>query len=215
MSGPSTPDRDAPAGGGPGTDRGQAHTLEAFAAATLLLASVLFALQVTAVTPLTASTSSQHIENQQAATAEGVLRATDDADIRTVLRNWDSTRGEFWGSDEGFYVSRLPSWSSFGDRLERAFDRQGVAYNVNLYYVTQDGTIAEQRLLYTGEPSDHAAAATTTVALRDSDKILGSNGGSPTARLDAVPYFAPDAYTSGSEHPLYNVVVVEVVVWRM
>jgi len=39
----------------------------------LLLASVLFALQVTAVTPLTGSTSSQHIENQQASLAEGLL----------------------------------------------------------------------------------------------------------------------------------------------
>jgi len=54
-------------------DRAQAHTLEAFAAAILLVAALTFALQATAVTPLSASTSNQHIENQQRAVATDLL----------------------------------------------------------------------------------------------------------------------------------------------
>ncbi len=53
--------------------RAQAHTLEAIVSGMLLLASLVFALQMTAVTPLSASTSSQHIENQQQAIGHGVL----------------------------------------------------------------------------------------------------------------------------------------------
>ena len=56
-------------------DRGQAYTLEAIIASVLLISSLVFALQVTVVTPLSASTSNQHIENQQRASAAGVLTA--------------------------------------------------------------------------------------------------------------------------------------------
>lgn len=53
--------------------RGQAHTLEAFAAALLLISGLIFALQATAVTPLSASTSNQHIQNQQQLIASDIL----------------------------------------------------------------------------------------------------------------------------------------------
>ena len=63
------------------TVRGQIYTLEAVIAAVLLVSSLVFALQVTAVTPLSASTSNQHIENQQRASASGVLTAAEEAGI--------------------------------------------------------------------------------------------------------------------------------------
>ena len=57
-------------------DRGQAHTLEAFAAAILIVVGLTFALQATAVTPLSASTSNQHLENQQRAVATDLLETS-------------------------------------------------------------------------------------------------------------------------------------------
>ena len=103
-------------------DRGQAYALEAIVTSLILLSGLVFALQATAVTPLSASTSSQHIENQQAATAEGVLAtAADDGSLRVAVLNWDDGDGEFHGSDadRSYYTNTAPE-NGFGDLLSRA-----------------------------------------------------------------------------------------------
>jgi F0F1-type ATP synthase membrane subunit b/b' len=72
-------------------ERGQAFTLEAVVSAVLLLTAIAFALQVTIVTPLSASTSSQHIENQQAAVSDGLLAAeAENGTIKETLLYWNS-----------------------------------------------------------------------------------------------------------------------------
>lgn len=53
--------------------RGQIHVLEAIIAASLVLGAIIFALQATAITPLTVSSSDQHIETQNQKMATGVL----------------------------------------------------------------------------------------------------------------------------------------------
>nr|WP_267163201.1 hypothetical protein [Halovenus salina] len=84
-------------------DRGQALTLEAVVGAILMLAAIGFALQMTAVTPLSASTSSQHIENQLQSTSEGVLdTAADTGALREAVLYWNETTGEFHGNADPF-----------------------------------------------------------------------------------------------------------------
>lgn len=197
-------------------ERAQAHTLEGVAAAMVVLASVLFALQVTAVTPLTASTASQHIENQEAAQAAGVLAAAAaDGSLSRTLRYWNATSAEFHRVEyDGRYVSGGPP-TPFGHDLNRTFRDEGIAFNVNVYYLTAKGR-ERRRLVYLGQPSDHAAVATRTVTLLDDDPLYGTDYEPTNVTLaDAAAsssFYAPD-YSSGSG--LYNVVVVEVVAWRM
>lgn len=194
------------------TDRGQGHTLEGIAAALLIITSVAFALQVTAVTPLTASTASQHVETQYESAATGVL-ATGAADghIGPTLRYWNESDGGFHDSAlDGYYVSRAPP-TDFGDDLAQAFDAAGVAYNVDVTFVTADGTLQDRRLVHYGQPSDTAVTASRTVVLYDTDSILGPDGEPTGTTLADANYFAPDAY----DGHLYNVVVVEVTIWRM
>ena len=203
--------------------RAQAHTLEAFAAAILLLASVVFALQVTAVTPLTASTSSQHIENQEGAVAAGALSAAaENGSLRRTVLFWNATGRQFWDADlHGRYARGGPP-TPFGARFDETFLERGIVYNVYLYYVQPDGERRRHRMVHMGEPTEHAVTASRTVTLFDADRLyerdpvtgameptdhtLGDVASDPN-----YGFYAPDA----DPGVLYNVVEVEVTVWRM
>lgn len=193
-------------------DRGQGHTLEGIVAALLIITSVAFALQVTAVTPLTASTASQHVETQYEHAATGVLAtAAQNDDLAPTLRYWNDTGATFHhASDEGYYIGTAPP-TRFGESLEQAFDEAGIAYNVDVTYVTADGTLQDRRLVHFGQPSDTAVTVSRTVVLYDSDPLLDRTGNRTDTQLSETNYFAPDAY----DGHLYNVVVVEVTIWRM
>ncbi|MFB6085553.1 MAG: hypothetical protein ABEJ84_01890 [Halodesulfurarchaeum sp.] len=193
-------------------ERGQAHVLEGIAAAMLILTSVIFALQVTAVTPLTASTANQHLQTQSAGTAVGLLAAADErGTLGDTVRYWNESAVRFHDSGESAtYTTAIPT--EFGSTLEAAFRKRGIVYNVNLLYLTEGHTQRERTLLYQGDPSDHAAIATETVVLFDDDRLLYANGTVSNRTLTEVDsYFARDS--SGGQ--LYNVIRVEVVVWRM
>lgn len=191
------------------TDRGQAHSLEAITAGMLLLASVVFALQVTAVTPLTGSTSSQHIENQQARLAEGVLAAeAENGIIVPTLLYWNQS-GKFHGAaDDGYHSGGPPT--AFGNVLNQTLRERNIAFDVNVFYVRTNGERERHSMVDLGAPSDHASTATRSFTLYDDDRIRYENGtAGPT--LAEGSYFAPDV----GEGRLYNVIELEVVVWRM
>jgi hypothetical protein len=194
--------------------RGQAHTLEGVTAALLLLSSVVFALEMTAVTPLSASTSSQHIENQQKETARGVLAvAANSGALKRSVLMWNESAETFNGTGDLGYYTNDPPPNAFGDILDRSFDRNGVAYNIYLTYMASDDQRQTRRLVYRGVPSDHAVEATWTVVLLDDDNLYNRDGeATGTTVADASSYFAPDTSEKSS---VFNVVRVEVVAWRI
>ena len=190
--------------------RGQAYTLEAVIASVLLVSSLVFALQVTAVTPLSASTSNQHIENQQRASASGVLTAAQKAGaLDEAVLYWDDSEEEFHDAEQlTYYTNNYPP-NEFGNITERAFDGRGLAVNVLIYY---NESKEPSRMVYRGEPSDNAVSASRTVTIYDDSELTAPDAtetaGSADNFGDAVPEDA-----SGSS--VYNVVRVEVTVWRM
>ena len=193
--------------------RGQAHTLEAFVAATILLASIVFSLQVTAVTPLTASTSSQHIENQQEAVATGVLAAAaENGTLKPTLLYVNNSTGRFHGNTfDGMYVSGGPP-TALGRTLDDAFHERGIAFNLYVHHLTSDRTIRRETIVRMGGPSDNAISARRTVTLYDDDVLYADDETETTHTLtDSTAFYAADRHPG----PLYNVVEVEVVVWRM
>ena len=191
-------------------ERGQAHTLEAFTAALLLIGGVVFALQVTAVTPLTASTSSQHVENQQLQMARGLLdSAVENGSLRRAVLHWNESDGTFFGSSAaGYYASGGPP-TTFGAMLNRTFRDRGIAMNVNAYYITATGGTRMQEIVHFGAPSDNAVSARRTLTIYDDDNLTGSTS-KPVN--DSNSYFAPDI---SPDTGLYNVLRVEVLIWRM
>ncbi|GGL58724.1 DUF7288 family protein [Halocalculus aciditolerans] len=192
--------------------RGQAHTLEGVAAALLVVMSVLFAIQMTAVTPLTGSTANQHIENQEEAVARGVLAVTAENDsLRPAVLRWDTETNRFPNTSRGepYYGSNSSS-TELEDTLKATFSGNGIAFNVNFYYVTPSGERRQERFYYTGAPTSNAVTASRSVTLYDDDRLY--DDGWTAATVSSARYFAPDA--APNSH-LYNVVDVEVVVWRM
>ncbi|WP_152040686.1 DUF7288 family protein [Salinigranum salinum] len=193
--------------------RGQAHTLEAFAAATILLASIVFALQVTAVTPLTASTSSQHIENQQEAVATGVLAAAaENGTLEPTLLAVNNSTGRFHGNTfEGTFVAGGPP-TALGETLNETFLDRGIAFNLYVHHTTSERTVRRQTIVRMGGPSDNAISARWLVTLYDDDVLYAADGTETTHTLEnSTTFYAADRHPG----PLYNVLEVEVVVWRM
>lgn len=193
--------------------RGQAHTLEAITAAFLVLSAVLFALQVTAVTPLTGSTSSQHIENQQTEVAQGLLAAEDEqGTVSEAVRYWNESGDRFHGAARDGYTAGGPP-TAFGEALNETFLERGIAFNLHVRYLRADGTRGNQQLVDLGQPSDHATTATRLVTLYDSDPLIDADGsGTNTTVGDEGLYATHDV---SPETDLFTVVEVEVVVWRM
>ena len=192
-------------------DRGQAYTLEAIIAAVLLISSLVFALQVTAVTPLSASTSNQHIENQQRASAAGVLTAAQEAGaLKDAVLYWNDSAEAYDDAERlPFYTNSYPP-NEFGNITERAFDGRGLAVNVLVYH---DESEEPSRMVYRGEPSDNAVSASRTVTIYDDDTLTAPPSNQTTAgKADSFADAVPE---DASGNSVYNVVRVEVVVWRM
>ena len=207
---------------GSGSDRGQAHTLEAVTAALILLGSIVFALQSTAVTPLSASTTSQHIENQNAAMGEGVLAAADESGaLEDAVLYYDDEEGCFYGSQacpSYAYADGGPS-ITFGETLNDTFRDQGIAFNLNILYlgnesdVTGVRSLEKRQVVNFGDPSDHAVTVRHTVTLNDGDLLRDEDGEKTGTELqNAESFYAPNVNEDGS---VYNVVQVELVIWRM
>ena len=191
--------------------RGQAYTLEAVIASVLLVSSLVFALQVTAVTPLSASTSNQHIENQQRASASGVLTAAQEAGaLKDAVLYWNDSEGEFHNvtGQREYYTSDPPN--DFGNIIKRAFAGRGLAVNVLIHY---NESKEPTRMVYRGAPSDNAVSASRTVTIYDDDNLTAppsdqTTVGNASEFKNAVPGDA-------SGNSVYNVVRVEVTVWRV
>jgi hypothetical protein len=194
--------------------RGQVFTLEAFVAALLVLSSVAFALTVTAATPLSGSTSSQHVERHHAAVGGSLLGTAGATDvIRPTLLSWNDSAGAFHGASDKGYHTACGFETDFGRLLETSFEDRGIACTVRVGYLTPTGDVRFHRLVYLGEPTDHAVRVRTAVTLYDDDVLLDATGDETTTALaDAQTFYVPDAVP---DDRLYNVVQVEVVLWRM
>ena len=196
--------------------RGQAHTLEATIAGLLMLASLIFALQMTAVTPLAAS-SGQHIQNQQQASGQGVLATADNADaLKPAVLYWNSSSENFHNaSSEGTYISGPPN-TTFGRMLNQSFNQRGIAYNVNFRYQQDSGEMVTRPYIYSGEPSDGAAVSSHAVTITQDDPLYDADETrNSTLVSDADANYLVDNRGDGTDSKVYNTVQVEVVVWRV
>jgi hypothetical protein len=193
--------------------RGQAHTLEAVVAGLLLLSSLIFALQTTAVTPLSASTSSQHIENQQRSVTNGILSAAaEEGALKSTVLFWNNSSERFHGtSDIGYYTNGPPN-TTFGRMLSRSFGDRSISYNVRIIFQKPNGESLRRPLVDQEVPSDNAVATSRTVTITDDDPLY-------SASEEPIPGSgvtnATSFYMQDIGGNVYNVVRVEVITWRI
>jgi hypothetical protein len=191
-------------------DRGQAHTLEAFTAALLLVTGLIFATQATAVTPLSASTSNQHVENQAAIAAQDVLETSSESgDLKAALLYYDEG---FVGAEDRYYTGLPNASHPLHGPLREAFDLRRIAFDVDVYYPAADGEgVDRTRLIDMGTPSDNAATASTQVALYGDDRF-GAADEYTLAENGSRRYFAAPV---GGGDTLYTVAEVRITAWQM
>ena len=196
-------------------DRGQAHTLEAFTAALLLVTGLIFATQATAVTPLSASTSNQHVENQAAIAAQDVLStAGESGDLKAALLYYDGG-GFVNASDDGTYTGVPPESHPLHDSLAEAFGDRQIAFDIDVYYPEDGGNETDHvTMVDMGSPSDNAATATARVTLYGDDRFGDTAQTEVLAENGSASYFAPPV---DGERPavLYTVVEVRITAWQM
>lgn len=206
------------------TDRGQAHTLEAVAAGTILLTALVFASQAAAVTPLTASTSSQHIENQERASVDGMLAgAQENETLKPGILLVNNSTGLYYGTGDDARYSNGGPPSAFGATLNQTWRDEGIAFNVDVYYIQtvgDDQTRSRRSVVYMGEPTDSSVSSSAIVTLYDDDRLHEPVSGvaTPTSvTLNETTTDANDTFYVGDAYdgPVFNVVEVEVTVWRM
>jgi len=198
------------------TVRAQAHTLEAFVAGLLVLSGLVFALQATAVTPLSASTSNQHVGNQQRAAAVGVLDSAEaNGTLRDAVVYWNTSGsgdGNFRNATEGTYSNGGPP-NAFGRALNETFGERRVAFNVQVKWFDADRNETNARpMVDMGSPSDDAVVASRTVTLYDDTRLAGPSSGNVSAASADGNFYVPDAARG---ERLFNVVEVRIVVWRI
>jgi hypothetical protein len=172
-------------------------------------------MQATAVTPLTASTSNQHIENQHRAAASDVLTtAAENGTLLPAVTYWNPSERTFVGAaDRGFHENGGPP-NALGSALNETFGNfstpgRRIAYNVYVRYRLPDNNTRRQTMVYMGAPSDNAASASRTVALTDDAPLSGPSDGTVS---QSANFYAPDAAPNAT---LYNVMEVRIVVWQM
>lgn len=191
-------------------DRGQVSVLESVVAAGLIIAVIIFAIQATAITPLTISTSHQHIETQQKKMADGVLEHTKESGaLKDAILYWDQDNQVFDGAGQLGFEGTYPD-NEFGDVLNETFEDRRIAISVFVQYPRQDGSTGTEQMVEMGEPSDNAMTATTNVVIY-TDDVLTAPGETETVE-EADDFFAPSAF---SDDEVYTVVEVSIVVWRI
>jgi len=197
----------------PTDDRGQAHTVEAFIAALLLISGLLFAMQATAVTPLSASTSNQQIENQQRALADDLLStAAEDGSLKRAVLYWNTTGSKFQDSGERGYYQEVGTQNAFVASLNETLAERRIAYNVRVRYHVPNSvapSVTTDEMVILGQASDNAVTASRTVTLYDDDRLTGEDD---CAVQSCSSFYAPNV---DGDSRLYNRVEVRITTWRM
>lgn len=193
---------------------------EAISAAVLLLTAVIFAQSITAVTPLTASTASQQVENQQGELAKSFLAVINETGLlRDTLTYWDESESEFHNSSPGLiigYRGEAPP-NQFGNEIEDYFISEGIGVKMDITYYEENtsGELEQETIPYIdiGVPSDHAHRASTTIEIYDDDPIIAEDGTETSQTVSDVSNFYLEDVSPDSN--LYNTVTVEITVWQI
>ena len=186
--------------------KGQTFTLEAVITALLLLTVVFITIQAIPLTPLTPSTANIIVENNLEAYAGDVLTALiyenkkEPSILKKALLSWDcgTIYGGASGEDYDQSFSDPSNAKILKEILISAFEKKGIAYNIELYY-NDTTSLRKLTFIFNGHPSRNAVTVTQIIPIYDSDPDSG------------VKNCIPDI----DESNLYNVLYVKVTVWRM
>lgn len=213
-------------------DRAQLYTLEGIAAGLVIILGLFFALQATIATPGAAGSLNPHAEQQDRATVQGTLNAMNDSTLRQAVLYWNESAETFHDAgSQGFYTIGTPSATDcdidetddpnpptqFGHALCQQF---GQEYNYNVVVSYNDsGGLGQQRVVFQGQPGNGAVKRVASVVLTNDQRLYddGDDINSPSGETlsdSTDTFYAPPSDGDAADDDLYNVLYVEVTVWR-
>lgn len=213
-------------------EKAQLHTLEAMAAATMLLLVIIYAIDATSMTPLTSSTANVHVETELQLLGQDILSSLDYAEpgysseLKNFIASWNGEQ-YIWNGKNYIYLQNncalSPDNTSIVDILNKTLVRNGIAHNIELTFLeTQDNItgLKSKLLIYNGEPSNNAVIISRKIVLQGTDIDLNSsengeheyeNCGSDDDNQNSTrPIKDIDPSTN-----LYNIVDIKLILWRM
>ena len=215
-------------------DRGQIYTLEGIFAGLIILLGLFFAIQATTTTPSAAGASNPHAIQDDDVYVQDVVESINRSTLKEAVLYWEGQSNGFYCSpDETYYTGYYdcptgttpdestatghPPPNTFGYLLEQRLGDQ-YSYNVRIAYEGSSGTITYQRMVYQGEPGVGAVSTSTSIILENDDHLRNADGTLGTdaneLRNRASDYFVPPSDGDPTNPNAYNVVHVEVIVWR-
>ncbi|MCZ7360119.1 MAG: hypothetical protein O8C55_08595 [Candidatus Methanoperedens sp.] len=190
-------------------EKGQLHTLEGVASATILLMVMIYAIDATSMTPLTASTSSLRVESELQTLGQDIFNVLDysEANYTSKLKydiiNWNGTEYIYDGSkyvEVGNATSQNNLNNNLTNILSSTLVKQGIAHKVELtYLINSDNKTVPYTgsIIYAGAPSNNAVIVSRKIVLQDTDNVAAT---------------IPDIDPSSN---LFNIVDIRLVMWRM
>lgn len=188
-------------------EKAQMHTLEGVASATIMLLVIVYAIDATSMTPLTSSTANVHVETELQALGQDILSALDYAEpgynskLKNDILGWNGSEYIWSGTNYTEKGGTVNLTNNLTTILNATLIRQGIAHNVEMTYLSDNGTsFSSQKMIYNGDPSNNAVIVSRKIVLQNSD--FNPSSGYPIKDIDPSTN-------------LYNIVDVKLILWRM
>jgi hypothetical protein len=191
-----------------GDDRGQAWTFDAILMLALMVGGVIYAMQLLpAHETRTIADDFQEAQLQQDA-SDLLAIAAETGALRNATLYWDDSTGQWVDANADGLYTRVPPGHPLHDGLTAVFDRNAIAYNIDVTYQTTSDESSTLRMVYQGTPGARGVSVSSTVVLHDSDNLI--NQGSSGTIGDSDGFYAPDIFPESEK---YNVIKVRIVAW--
>ena len=147
-------------------EKGQMHTLEGVAAATIMLLVIVFAIDATSMTPLTSSTANVHVETELQVLGQDILGALDyaqtgyNSNLKNDILKWNGSEYT-WNGTKYMEMGNATNPQNLTNNLTKilysTLVTQGIAHNLEITFMANNGTsYFTQEMIYNGNPSDNA-----------------------------------------------------------
>jgi hypothetical protein len=193
-------------------EKAQLHTLEGVAAASIMLLVIIYAIDATSMTPLTASTSNVHVEAELRAMGQDIFNILDYAEpnytskLKSDIIAWNGK--EYIWSGSNYTVKGTTNVTSnltnIAELLNATLVQKGTAHNLDAVFLSRkpdnSSYIVKIPIIFNGDPSNNAVVVSRKIVLQNSD--INANYSGPIEDIDPLSNF-------------YNIVDIKLVVWRM
>jgi hypothetical protein len=193
-------------------EKAQLHTLEGVAAASIMLIVIIYAIDATSMTPLTASTSSVHVEAELRAMGQDIFNILDYAEpgyiskLKMDIAAWDGK--EYIWSGSNYTVKGTANvtgnLTNITELLNATLIRKGTAHNLDVVFLScrPDNTTypVNVKIIFNGDPSNNAVIISRKIVLQDTD--INTNYSGPIEDIDPYSNFR-------------NIVDIKLTLWRM